>query len=111
MSLGHSHSVTRSQLFTALYDELAGNRHAEHARGMADLLIRTSDDDRPLVGVDRDFRRAIYFDTAEQRLLAWKFDKHGVEDGAEVLSSAVCDPAEWLSANPASVGWVHPRYR
>lgn len=110
MPSGHRRTVTRSQLHADLYDELAGHRHAEHARGMAEALLRHAEDDYPLVGVGADCERAVFFDAAGGTLVAREFGKHGVGDAVEVARD-VADPDGWVEAAPEPLGWVHPRYR
>lgn len=110
MAPGHRRTVTRSQLHADLYDELAGHRHAEHAREMAEALLRLEEDDYLLVGVEADFERAVVFDAAADTLVAREFGKHGVGDATEVARD-VADPDEWVDDPTEPLGWVHPRYR
>lgn len=111
MPLGNSQGGTRTQIFTDLYDELASHRHAEHARAMAESLLRAEREGVQFVGVVADFDRAVYFEETDGALVARAFDKHGVSEELDEIARGVEDPGAWVATSPPTFGWVHPRYR
>jgi hypothetical protein len=103
--------IRRRDIFVNLAEELQIQRSGVHSAKMAENLFRFGGG-RDLVGVGREAKRAIYYETASRSLVAVRFDKHGVYAGEqELLQRELDDPTAWVEAYGGGLVWVHPRYR
>lgn len=103
---------TRTEIYTDLFDVLAVERNAEHARYMAESLVRKSRTGKQLVGLVDCCQRAVFYSPSGRTLVAYRFDKHGVyESDYDTLWRLLGDAASWVDAHRDDLDWVHPHFR
>lgn len=102
---------SRTAVFTDLYDSLATVHHAEHAQQMATELLRRRPDGTQLVGVI-DAERVAYYSPTGRTLVAYRYDRHGIDDrDTETLSRSLGDAESWVAVHGDRFEWVHPELR
>ena len=112
MATDHPAPPTRTEIHADLFETLAAERHAEHARFMAEALVRERRTGTQLVGLVDDCRRAVFYSPAGRTLVAYWFDEHGVhEEDLDTLWRLLGDAASWVDAHRDALDWVHPHFR
>lgn len=112
MATNHPVPSTRTERHADLFETLAAERHAEHARFMAEALVRASRTGAQLVGLVDDCRRAVFYSPAGRTLVAYRFDNHGVhEEDLDTLRRLLDDAASWVDTHRDELDWVHPHFR
>lgn len=105
-------AVSRSELYTDLFETLSVHRRGDHADRMAQALLRKDRSEKQLVGLDDDCERAVYYSPDERTLKGYQFDKHGVS-GTEFVTRwrLLSDAASWVDAHQDDLDWIHPQFR
>lgn len=102
---------TRTELYTDLFETLAMYRNAEHARYMAEALVRKNSSGDQLVALVDDGERAVFYNPSGRTLKGYAFGKHGIQEtDVDTLWRLLSDAASWVDAHQDDLDWTHPHF-
>ena len=105
-------TISRTELYSSLYEPIARHRDATQASRMVESLLRKGRSSDQLVALIDDCERAVYYSPHSRTMKGYTFDEHGVREAdVDTLWRLISDAASWVDAHQDECDWVHPHFR
>lgn len=99
-------------VYESLYEYLASARDGTHVDRMARHVLGHAAESVALLGLDRDGRRAIFYDRVDAAVYAVPFTPRGLHVASAVVRDTdVSNPRAWIRRHRGKVCWISPRFR